>query len=144
MFIANNYSFHLWINIDEWWVKREELFSLAEPQSLLSRRADTCERLRSQRGLRPYEERAVRPSVYVERTRSVWGGSARTVLVHLCDLPSRPKVSLRALISEAITPRLNKLRKRIGIHVLPQKNWSREEAFPVLLVFCGRLPTVWQ
>ena len=30
----------------------------AEPQSLLSRRDDTCERLRSLRGLRPYEERA--------------------------------------------------------------------------------------
>ena len=42
----------------------------AEPQSLLSRRDDTCERLRSLRGLRPYEESAERPSVYVERTRS--------------------------------------------------------------------------
>ena len=41
----------------------------AEPQSLLSRRDDTCERLRSLRGLRPYEERAERPSVYVERLR---------------------------------------------------------------------------
>ena len=41
----------------------------AEPQSLLSRRDDTCERLRSLRGLRPYEERAERPSVYVERMR---------------------------------------------------------------------------
>ena len=30
----------------------------AEPQSLLSRRDITCERLRPQRGLRPYEERA--------------------------------------------------------------------------------------
>ena len=49
-------------------------------------------------GLWPYEERAERPSASVERTRSVWGDSARTVLVHLCDLPSRPKVSLRALI----------------------------------------------
>ena len=29
---------------------------------------------------------------------SVRGDSARTVLVHLCELPSRPKVSLRALI----------------------------------------------
>lgn len=38
----------------------------AEPQSLFSRRDDTCERLRSLRGLRPYEERAERPSVYVE------------------------------------------------------------------------------
>ena len=42
----------------------------AEPQSLLSRRDDTCERLRSLRGLRPYEESAERPSVYVEHTRS--------------------------------------------------------------------------
>ena len=41
----------------------------AEPQSLLSRRDNTCERLRSQRGLRPYEERSERPSVYVERLR---------------------------------------------------------------------------
>ena len=41
----------------------------AEPQSLLSRGDDTCERLRSLRGLRPYEERAERPSVYVERLR---------------------------------------------------------------------------
>ena len=41
----------------------------AEPLSLLSRRDDTCERLRSLRGLRPYEERAERPSVYVERLR---------------------------------------------------------------------------
>ena len=30
----------------------------AEPQSLLSRRDDTCERMSSLRGLRPYEERA--------------------------------------------------------------------------------------
>ena len=55
----------------------------AEPQSLLSRRDDTCERLRSLSGLRPYEderlrslsglrpyeESAERPSVYVERMR---------------------------------------------------------------------------
>ena len=41
----------------------------AEPQSLLSRRDDTCERLRPLKGLRPYEERAERPSVYVERLR---------------------------------------------------------------------------
>ncbi len=39
----------------------------AEPQSLLSRRDDTCERLRSLRGLRPLEVRTERPSVYVER-----------------------------------------------------------------------------
>ena len=45
----------------------------AEPQSLLSRGDDTCDRLRSLRGLRPYEERAERPSVYVERMWSVRG-----------------------------------------------------------------------
>ena len=68
----------------------------AEPQSLLSRRDDTCERLRPLKGLRPYEERAAeRPSVYVERLRRY---TARTVLVHLCELPSRPKVPLRSLI----------------------------------------------
>jgi hypothetical protein len=42
-------------------------FFHAEPQSLLSRGDDTCERLRSLSGLRPYEERAERPSVDVER-----------------------------------------------------------------------------
>jgi len=36
---------------------------------LIDRRENTCERLRSQRGLRPYEEIAERPSVYVERLR---------------------------------------------------------------------------
>ena len=41
----------------------------SEPQRLLSRRDDTCERLRPLRGLRPYEESAERPSVYVERMR---------------------------------------------------------------------------
>ena len=56
---------------------------------------DTCERLRPLKGLRPYEERAERPSVYVERLRRY---TARTVLVHLCELPSRPKVPLRSLI----------------------------------------------
>ena len=45
-------------------------FFHAEPQSLLSRRDDTRERLRSLRGLRPYEESEERPSVYVERMRS--------------------------------------------------------------------------
>ena len=34
----------------------------AEPQSLLSRGDDTCERLRSLRGLRPFEERVERLS----------------------------------------------------------------------------------
>ena len=43
--------------------------SHAEPRSLLSRRDDTCQRMRSLGGLRPYEERAERPSVYVERMR---------------------------------------------------------------------------
>ena len=42
-------------------------FFHAEPQSLLSRGDDTCERLRSLSGLRPYEEREERPSVDVER-----------------------------------------------------------------------------
>ena len=41
----------------------------AEPQSLLSRRDDTCERLSSLRGLCSLEERAERPSVYVESMR---------------------------------------------------------------------------
>ena len=45
-----------------------------------------------------YEERAERPSVYVERSRSVREDGARTVLVHLRELLPRPKVSLRALI----------------------------------------------
>ena len=48
-------------------------FFHAEPQSLLSRGDDTCERLRSLSGLRPYEERAERPSVDVERTWNVRG-----------------------------------------------------------------------
>ena len=46
----------------------------AEPQNLLSRRDNTCERQRSLRGLRPYEERSERPSVCVDvfgATRSV-------------------------------------------------------------------------
>ncbi len=67
----------------------------AEPQSLLSRRDNTCERLRSQRGLWPYEERSERPSVYVERLRRY---AARIVMVHHCELLPRPKVSLHALI----------------------------------------------
>ena len=41
----------------------------AEPQSILSRRDDTYERLRLLRGLWPLEERTERPSVYVESTR---------------------------------------------------------------------------
>ena len=41
----------------------------AEPQSLSSRRDDTYERLSSLRGHRPCEERAERPSVYVESMR---------------------------------------------------------------------------
>ena len=41
----------------------------AEPQSLLSRRDDMCERLNSLRGLCSLEERAERPSVYVESMR---------------------------------------------------------------------------
>ena len=49
-------------------------------------------------GLRTYEEKAERPSVYVERSRSVREDGARTVLVHLRELLPRPKVSLRALI----------------------------------------------
>ena len=41
----------------------------AEPRSLLSRRDDTYERLSSLRGLCSLEERAERPSVYVESMR---------------------------------------------------------------------------
>ena len=53
---------------EEWGIKSEKcrvkIYFLSQ-----SRRDDTCERLRSLRGLRPYEERAERPSVYVERLR---------------------------------------------------------------------------
>jgi len=55
------------------WIFLAEPQSFIEPQSLLSRGDDTCERLRSLRGLRPYEERAERPSVYVERLRRYCG-----------------------------------------------------------------------
>ena len=49
----------------------------AEPQSLLSRRDDTCERLRSLRGLRPYEESA-ESRASVGQPRRGWQGVTRT------------------------------------------------------------------
>ena len=83
----------------------------AEPQSLLSRRDNTCERLRSLRGLRPYEESAERPSVYVERTRSVRGDILREQCWFISVNFSQDRRFLCVLLfSEAITPWLDYLR----------------------------------
>ena len=52
---------------------------------------------------------------YERRTRSIQGDGARTVLVHLCELLPRPKVSPHSLIlrgnnsAAQLSPRLNKL-----------------------------------
>ena len=93
----------------------------------------------------PGEESAERPSVYVERSRWVWDEyeermrryTARTVLVHLCELLLRPKVSLRSLILRSNNS-VAQLSRRLGEKIYTPL-WESTCLIARVLLGCGRI-----